>query len=181
MAKGRALALLGIIIGAIGIGVGGYSYWLLQSEIAANEKAQGDLEDEIEDLEDDTDDLAVTNVWNVRDLSADIDTSWAEVLGDMTIVISVNPGESVYISFTAYVYVPGGAACSHYIYVDGYLSNPTIQTGLSNTGATFLTMGTSMQGTLALSAGTHTITVEALANGETCVSYSNYLYIHTYR
>lgn len=184
MAKGKGLALLGLIIGAMGLGVGGYSYWLLQSEIAANAKAQGDLEDEIEDLEDDMEDPAIINAWYVSDDYEDIDsTPNSEVIGDMWILITVNSGESVYISFTAATYVPYMATCHYKIKMDGSDTSPVIDTDVSNfAGGAYILVGACMQGTIeSLSAGIYNITAEASFTTSPCASYDNYLYIHTFR
>ena len=119
--SGVVIAIIGLIIGAAGLGVGAYSYITFQAQIEA-------LDDRLDDVEDGLEDRSVQKTWYDEVLvdwkpSA---TYTNETITDLSINIQVGENEAVYILFvtrvTSFVYSQY-AAMSFRFTIDGVIIN----------------------------------------------------------
>ncbi len=153
--SGVGIAILGLLIGIGGLGLGAYSYFTFSGQIA--------------DLNKQMDDISVKETWYAENL-----TDWSpsavntnESIPNLTINFQVNEGESVYLSFVtrAIIYGYSGQSYIRFTFrIDGVILDApyTIAGGLS-IDETFLYIPVALQYSAdTLAAGNHTVSVVAL-------------------
>ena len=167
--SGVALALISLLIGAGGLGIGAYSYFTFGARIA-------DLEDR-----------SIKGIWYeefLEDWSPTvIDTN--ETIPNLSITFQVKEGESVYFLFIsrAIIYTnPGHTYLRFTFSIDGtILDAPFTIAGGYNVDESFLYIPVALQySTDTLTAGNHTVSVIVLKNyGLNFIRQSTFL-VQTY-
>ncbi len=173
--RGNGLATLALLIGLCGTAFGGYAIFLMPSGII--EQASGSSE--------------VTQIWTVEQTSdfSSVDGSWTNMT-DMSVSITVRTGETVYITFNAYVH--SSAVASYLvsdigINQDGVLISKSLRkNSKSGTGTAYLKDSMTTQFIIEnLAAGTYEYKVQVRGGGLpgdiVSVFVDGLLMIYTYR
>ena len=189
MGNSKVLTVLALIIGFVGMGVGGYSLYAIQTgvlpDIASLEDDVGDTEDDIEDVEDVIGTIPTTvikGVWYDNELNKfNIPSKEDTEIPGLSVNITVRSGEKVYISFSCFAEIASG---NTYVYfwtcVDGTKTSPEIKTYAQNVAAFVMGESIAMQGVVLLSAGTHKITIWCRSTDASSFCDEKHLYVYTY-
>ena len=159
----RLLAIIGIIIGAAGLGTGIYSIVVAQT----------------------TDNTVIKGIWMEEATSGgSTSTSDFELIADLSIIITVNAGETVYVIFKCDILAYAGTYTGFRIYQDGVNPSPNILSVVDNDDGSSYTirLPVVVQGQIeGLSAGTYNISAVAwTSTGSSVNLYYSSLYIHTF-
>ncbi len=103
-------------------------------------------------------------------------------IDEITIVFKVNPGESVYLSFTSYVYFPMGGSYNAIVrfIVDGAEKySPQVEFGMDPVTANGY-QSCALQASITLSSGTHTVTI-GIRGSDNSIRFDDFtLLVQTY-
>ena len=174
-----AIAILGVIIGAVGIGFGGYLFFLMQTstfpDISNLEDDVEDVEDNLEGVEDTIQNPVIKGVWYDNRTEVYFISTVPTEISKLSVIITVGPSEKVYISFTCLVWVDSGDEVQFWAASDG--TKISTITAISRYNLSPI----SLQGITTLSIGTHNITIQCKYSGSgiNAAQYS-WLYVHTY-
>lgn len=186
----KVLTVLALIIGAVGIGVGGYSLYAIQTgvlpDIASLEEDVEDTEDDVEDVEDTVTLIrqpVIRGVWyDCEDAEYSIQLTPQQIT-NLAVTITVGSGESVYFSFSCRATINNaGDWVQFHLYVDGAEpAGHNVDTLIENQAATTAIVDVSYDHSITLTAGTHVITIYADGNDAAVNKCrTNSLYVHTY-
>lgn len=178
--SGVAIAIIGLIIGGAGLGLGAYSYINFQAQIDA-------LDGKIDDVEDIVDEISVRGMW-YDELIADwqpsaINTN--ETITGLSVTFTINEGEKAYFLFVSRVHYFGAAGYNWMLFrfaLDGVIINsPAQAAGSTNLDETAQFIPVSLQySTDTLSTGTHTVTIVSESRTLTAYARTSTLMVQTY-
>ncbi len=178
--SGVVVGILGLIIGAAGLGLAAYSYFTFQANIDG-------LDNDLKDLEDVVDEISVRGMW-YDELLADwkpsaINTN--ETITGLSISFQVNSGEKVYFLLISRVHSLSATGSNWMIFrfaIDGVIVNtPAQAAGANNQDESGLFVPISLQhSTDSLSSGAHTLTIVALSTKSSVYCRTSTLMVQTY-
>ena len=156
--SGRGIAILALLLGASGLGFGGFSFMYFNNLITTS-TTEGNV---------------VQNIWYAEYLTHQTPSEFPTytTLTNMHLLITVNPGESVYISFNAKYTIDNSGVyefIESYIFQDGTsIPAPYAYVGEVNTGtADNLRMVSLQYSITGLAAGTYNFSIRATTNDNT--------------
>ena len=181
--SGKIITVLSLIIGICGLGIGGYSYYLLETQITPD---INDVEDDVDDLEDEEDvyfEKEVQNTWYDEVLGS-VNTLFddSKYIDGLSIIATLYQGESIYVLFDSFVRLEGSGSnnLQFYIHVGSYQMQPflTIQQDDTVDNIHSATLQTS---TSSLDPGTYNVSVRVYSTDNDNIIYYPTLFVQTYK